>query len=495
MRRDGSPGVSRRDVTVLLAFVVLAVALVAARQLAPEPDPVTVSAAPPVAGTATAASPDVTARILAMQREALDLVREAAGVGGGGPARVVRLSPTRAALVLVSRPTPYGVADLLAFPEAATRSGDGSVTVRLPVVVLHDASLVLDSALTPQVRLLSPAGAPASLVGLGGSLRLAGSAGRPLDVTSLDPVTGTADEHPDDGRAFVLEMQGRMDVSHVRASALGFGPGMASGMAWAGTAYDPARGDVSHSTFRRNRYGAYTFHAVDMQWTDDVFADNQVYGLAVHDFSSHLVVRGSTAERNGRHGFVLSRGCDDNLFEDNRAEGNLGDGFVLTDAPLPGRSDRAAPVLSRNNVLRRNTAMANGGSGMDVQGGRDTSLVGNHLDDNRLGARFRATATGMLEGNQLRRNAVYGVQIESGAGDVVLRDNRGTGSWADLAVARPVQETGNSFDVRRDTTPRDRHPLADLSGRAAHLVRSRPALAVWLVVLGLPLLARGLVRL
>jgi parallel beta-helix repeat protein len=287
-----------------------------------------------------------------------------------------------------------------------------------------------------------------------------------------------------------------MNLTHVHVGHLGFGQGTASGVAWAGTGYEPARGTVTRSAFRKNRYGAYTFHAADMAWTGNVFEDNQVHGLAVHDFSAGFAIRDNTARRNGRHGFAISRGCHDNLLEGNRSEGNLGDGFALEDAPLAGVRTSKAAIISTGTVLRSNTAVSNGGAGADVHGGKGTTLSGNALTGNRLGVRFAATASGTVEGNQVHRNTVAGIHVEAGAGTVILRGNHASGSWADLLVARDVEQSGNVFGVERVRLPAPPRPFPQVALTwARDGVASHPAIAVWLVVLCVPLLARAAVRL
>jgi Right handed beta helix region len=497
MRPDRVRRAAGRETAAVLLFVALAVGLIGARHLALALASGGMPGRSPGAGAGRMASPDVTPRVMAIQRETLDLARAAALTASrGGVTGVARLTPTRSALVLLPRGDPYRVADLLRFPTAATATPGGDVAVHLPIVVLRDAVLAIDSGRTPRLRLDSSPAGFASIVGLGGGIELTGSAARPLEITTADPATGAPDGRLDDGRGFVLNNRGRMDLTYVRAGALGFGPGLASGVAWAGTGYEPARGAVTHSAFVGNRYGAYTFHALDMTWTDDLFTDNEVYGLAQGDFSSRFLVRSNQARRNGRHGFVLARGCNDNLLESNVSEANLGDGFALNDAPLErGSTARSSPVSS-GNAVRDSTAASNGGSGADVLGGRETVLVGNHLDGNQFGVRYAATASGRVEGNEIRDNVLAGVRIEATAGEVVLRGNHGHGSWADLAAARTVEQAGNDFGIQRITlTAGAGSGVAAQLTRSARYLRARPALAVWILLLGLPVLSRGLARL
>jgi len=486
------PASALHRATAVLIFVGMAAALLAARHLG-QPSGLRLLGVPgPVPDAVVMAGADVSPRLLAMQRDAVALARWAGRLGtNSGTAQVVRLTPTRSVLVLLPRQEPYTAADLLAFPQAATAPAPGEVVLRLPVVVMRNAVLDVDSARTSRLRLASSPAGFATLIGLGGSILLTGSDRVPLDVGTVDPGTGGIDRRPEDGRGFVLDLQGRMNLSHVRVSGLGFGQGMASGIAWVGTAYEPARGTVTHSTFSGNRYGAYTFHAIGMTWTDDVFEDNQVYGLAAQDFSSEFVIRDSLARRNGRHGFALSRGCQDNVLDGNVAEANLGDGFALDDAPLTGLGPKDPALVSTGNRLRDNTARSNGGSGIDVHGGSDTTLLANRSIGNRLGVRYAATASGTVQDNQVHGNTLVGIRVEAGAGDVVLRGNSGSGSRVDLLTARPVEQAGNGFDVQQATRPVTPRPIAEaVLARAWTAVGSSPALAVWLVVMGLPGIAR-----
>ena len=108
-------------------------------------------------------------------------------------------------------------------------------------------------------------------MGLRGSIHLRGTADQPLRITSFQPGGQVPDTTIDDGRPFVLERSGSMKLRYVHADDLGFGEGTSSGVAWVGTAREPAHGVVTHSTFTHNRFGAYTFRARHMTWAYDKF--------------------------------------------------------------------------------------------------------------------------------------------------------------------------------------------------------------------------------
>ena len=119
-----------------------------------------------------------------------------------------------------------------------------------------------------------------------------------MAISSWDPQQAGPDTEITDGRSFVLQIGGRMDVDHARFEYLGFGTGTSSGVAWRGAAADvagsteriKAQGTVTYSVFAHNHFGAYTHEAQGMLWEDNTFADNTEYGFDPHDFSDDFLV-------------------------------------------------------------------------------------------------------------------------------------------------------------------------------------------------------------
>jgi parallel beta-helix repeat protein len=435
---------------------------------------------------------DATPRRMVIQRAALDtMVRAAKREKGAAHSHVVTVAH-QAVLVLTPRPHPYGVRALSRIPQAAEMLSGRRMLVRIPIVVARGARLVLHSRHVRQLLLQSSPSEDASIMGLRGTIHLRGTADQPLRITSFQPGGQVPDTTIDDGRPFVLERSGTMKLRYVHADDLGFGEGTSSGVAWVGTAREPAHGVVTHSTFTHNRFGAYTFRARHMTWAYDTFDDNQAYGFDPHDFSDDFVVRDNLALRNGRHGIIFSRGCDGNVIERNTSEFNRGHGFMIDDGRSGVTSGPRRMVGSSHNLLIQNRAFGNGHSGIEIEGGQGNEVRLNRTVANFTGIRFRSQASGDIQSNDIRRSRLYGVQVESTAGQVLVRNNMATGSWSDFTADRTVRAAANHFDVVQARSSDDgRRELTGLLPRSAAFLEFRPVVTIWLVVLLVPLVAVG----
>ena len=171
-------------------------------------------------------------------------------------------------LVLAPRDAAYTLDELRGLVPAAF--GDipgqpGAVLLKANVDVPAGAKLVIDPR-TPDVRLTSGPSSFATIISRG-TTTVAGDAGTAVRISSWDPQRAVADNDATDGRSFVLQIGGRMDVDHAQFSYLGFGTGTSSGVAWngagpdvAGSAPDAdrirAQGNATNSVFDHNHFGA-----------------------------------------------------------------------------------------------------------------------------------------------------------------------------------------------------------------------------------------------
>jgi len=101
--------------------------------------------------------------------------------------------------------------------------GGRRLLVRIPIVVTRGARLILHSRHVRQLLLRSSPFSFASIMDLGGMIRLTGTARQPLEVASFQPDVASPDNTIDDGRPFVLDRSGWMNLRYVRAESLGFG--------------------------------------------------------------------------------------------------------------------------------------------------------------------------------------------------------------------------------------------------------------------------------
>ena len=175
------------------------------------------------------------------------------------------------------------------------------------------------------------------------------------DITSYDPAAKGPDTTAADGRSFVRDLNGRMDVINSQLEYLGSDDHVAQ---TARTSLDPAfaavqknsatygvswrisddtfgsniaTGWVEHSTFDHNYIGGYSYGASGITWKDSRFENNDTYGLNPHNDSDNALIMGNTFDHNGRHGLILTKRSDYNIIKNNVAYDNKLHGIMLHD--------------------------------------------------------------------------------------------------------------------------------------------------------------------
>jgi parallel beta-helix repeat protein len=171
-------------------------------------------------------------------------------------------------------------------------------------------------------------------------------------ITSYDPAAGGPDNNSNDGRSFVRNYNGRLDVIGSTLSNLGNGAdlqfqsnqtnspftkleedGATYGASWRISAgslgANIATGWVENSRFEHNYFGAYSFGTSGITWMSSRFDHNTIYGLDPHDDSNNALITRNTFDHNGKHGFIMSKRCDYNEITNNISFGNKLHGFML----------------------------------------------------------------------------------------------------------------------------------------------------------------------
>lgn len=321
-----------------------------------------------------------------------------------------------------------------AVPEAVRQPAPGVWDVDRLLVVTRGATLTIAAPDVREVRLLSQNGRFATIVARNASLLVAGERSRRLAVRSWDVAANGPDTSLADGRGSLsVRGAGRLDATDVSFEDLGFFEGRVSGVAATAARLmdgsDPplaARptGSLTRSRFVRNLFGAYTYEAFGMAWVDDAFVRNRVYGLDPHDNSDGFLIENNLAARNGRHGIILSRFCDDDVIRRNRVVANGAHGIVVDDGKdADGPSDRNAVV---GNVVRDNA-----GAGIWIEGSSHNRIIGNRVDGQRYGVLIQPGSSGNTVGdNVIADSGDYGVFVNGGqvtdvAGNAIARAGTG----------------------------------------------------------------------
>ena len=420
------------------------------------------------------------------------------------PATFPETVPT---LVVPARQAPYDLAELAVAVPDAFGAAEGALLVRASIEIPAGTRVVVDSATTPEVRLLSTSEGFAVVIARGGTLDVRGTEQAPVRIASWDPEAAGVDTEPGDGRAFLLTFGGRMDIAFADVGHLGFGTGTSSGVAWRGEDHVPgavatkASGDVADSVFHSNWFGAYSFEAQGMRFLRNTFRANAAYGFDPHDLSNDFLVEDNVAHGNGRHGFIFSRGCDRNVLRGNVAYDNRGHGFMIDD----GRSEdsdyaEAARLPSNDNQLIGNHAYDNDGSGIEIEGGTGNVVRGNVLERNHVGVRIKNDASAVVADNRIADSRLAGVDVLAGAGAVEVVDNDLTGGWAGIAL-----EEASAAQLATNTTTGASTPEVvggqaqredELTTAVGKRFRWNPLLVLWTAILGIPAVLgiRSLVR-
>lgn len=347
-----------------------------------------------------------------------------------------------ATVVLPRRALPYSMSEVsVRFPESVERVEPDVLLLHEHVLVCPDAGLSLTERDARELRLHSQAHTFVSLIGVDATLSISGTNGHRLWIRSWDPGAGGPDRAHEDGRAYLSSIGGRMDLTHVDATDLGFGTGRTSGVSWKGRPGQKCRGSAAHARFERNYWGAFTFEADQMQWVGNVFANNVGYGFDPHDHSDRFLVEDNAAFGNGSHGFIFSRGCMNNVLRKNVSHSNRGHGIMIDDGKVrnDGNPRHAYAVPSNDNVLEENEVWDNE-AGIAFEGGTGNVIRGNRIHDNQLGIRLEGDASGnQIVANEILASKSYGIYIYNGSDRNRVLDNRIEGGVGGIVVKRSVE--------------------------------------------------------
>jgi hypothetical protein len=378
-----------------------------------------------------------------LAREDSRLLTVVGSVLPGSPAYVQSLDGVDT-LVLTPGGPGYGLADLERLHAAEVRP-DGAVLLTMPVFVAPGARLTIDAPGTT-LRLRSEASGFASLVAWKADLRLAGAHGAPLRLTTWDSAAGAPDTDLVDGRAYVRDVSGYMELRYVAASHLGFWAGRTSGVAWTGNRSTAATGRIENSSFRGNHYGAFASQGQGLRVSDSYFVGNAVDGLSLHRSTAETTVEGSEASGNGRHGFSADQGSESVAYSRVTANDNTAYGIYFSGRPLSdGQSAGGASLRTYGRLtIHGGLLHGNGQAGLRVVDGHFVDVAGTRVADNEDGI----VLVGTSSPTRVRDTVVtgthrFGITVTDGA--AAVSGNRVTGSRTAIRVRdSAVSVAGNT---------------------------------------------------
>lgn len=287
-----------------------------------------------------------------------------------------------------------------------------------------------------------------------------------VDVTSFDPTSNGPDTNIDDQRSFIRTLSGRMDILNSRVSYLGNAlmntpdeqkpaiqrQGGVYGVSWRipdGTyGSNIATGWVEGNVFYKNHFGSFTFGASGMTWKNNYYLENDIYGLDPHDDSNNALIEDNVFERNGKHGFIVSKRCSFNIIRNNTSIDNKLHGFmlhqdsaynVIENNVSYGNADNFAIYASDFNTIRNNKSynprlshirinekskhtfltgneLYGGPRGVYLYGGVDSVLI----SGNTIKGMDQPLATDSAQHVLLANNILSSLRVHVAGGDQVL---------------------------------------------------------------------------
>ncbi|MGH3277031.1 MAG: right-handed parallel beta-helix repeat-containing protein, partial [Streptosporangiaceae bacterium] len=342
-------------------------------------------------------------------------------------------------LVLPSRPLApaYMIADLIR-DGAARLLPDGSVLLQDNVFVASGARLVLTSGQVRAIYLNSRPRGSASIVGWGGSLVFAGTVSHPLIIEGWDEATMTPAADTGRGRPYIREVAGRMAMTNVQVSFLGFWSGRTGGVAWTGLASHPSTGGATSSTFKDDTYGVFVARGLGVRFSGDLFESNQLDGFHVHRGTIGTSAAYSAAVRNGANGFHVDRATLNTVLQDDVSENNTANGFLVDGRPLVASASASGDGVAPGSGVRIENSAATGNTkvGILVEGGSGTVLSANEICARQSGIALRFGATSaVLTGNDVRCRPRVGIALDASAPQALLSGNAVSNARIGVLVA------------------------------------------------------------
>jgi len=298
----------------------------------------------------------------------------------------------------------YSYADLVAYG-ALQPLGNHAALLVDNVFVAANAHLDLGSPNLRTLYLSRSSHGFSSIVAWGGSLAFKGTPQHPLTIMGWDRATKTPAVDAGGGRPYIREVGGRMDVTNVRASALGFWSGRTGGVAWTGATGLPSSGGATSSTFIHDTYGAFVSRGLHVKFQGDLFESNELDGLHIHRNTVGTTVTASSAVRNGTNGFYVGRATDGTVLKEDLSQHNRGDGILVDGRPLvTGASASGSSIAPDSGTYVENsTSVGNLRTGIVLEGGSGTVLRSDEVCAKNTGIAIRTGASDtVVTGNDIR---------------------------------------------------------------------------------------------
>ncbi|MBO0873728.1 MAG: right-handed parallel beta-helix repeat-containing protein, partial [Pseudonocardia sp.] len=327
-------------------------------------------------------------------------------------------------VVLPSRPTPYDLSSLTS-AGAIDKQPDGTLLMQKSVLVGPGAQLQL-AAPGSTLRMTSGPQGFATLTAFKATMVLQGNDGQPLSITSWDPTKNAPDTEPSDGRSYIRSVGGRMDLRAVNTTDLGFWSGRTGGVAWTGSAAEPATGSARAVNFTGNHYGLYSDRTKGLLVNVAQIKNSVMDGVAVNHDSTGTELWNVTSSQNQRNGIAVARGANNVSMRGVIATGNTRNGILVDGTPAAQgpNAGGGSTAHATGFTVDDSTVQGNAEHGILINGADKAELTRNKVNANQDGIIVR----GVTQGTALRENRIsspggFAVAVRDGSTDAVVDKN------------------------------------------------------------------------
>ena len=366
----------------------------------------------------------------------------------------------RITLVLVPRERPYDMAELAEIsPSSVKKQSERSYLVQEHVVVLDGATLTVTDQ---RVRLASDATGFSSVVTLGGTLAVRGSAEEPARFVAWDPHKKAPDTNTADGRGYIRLLGGRSVITDAQFSDLGFWSGRTGGLSITGdtepdqaaagqppenpkgqegvpvvklkpksSSDRPASAELSNIKVAGSAFGLFVADATDLTLADATISGALVDGIVLHRGVRATTLTDVRVDHSGKDGIVVSRDATGISLENTSVTDNGRNGLTMDGRALalgPGVEGDAITPFG-GNAVAGGEFLRNQRYGIEVLGGYGTDVQDAAIGENSVGLVASEAATDvMVDGNTFTGPHEQAVSVRDGATKIIIRNNEVRGS-------------------------------------------------------------------
>ncbi len=363
--------------------------------------------------------------------------------------RLVRISGSLPTLVLSPARRAYTSADLIKY-RALVMLPNHVALLQDSVFVAAGARLSLSGSALHTLYLNNGHGGFTTIVTWGGTLSFAGSAAQPMTIMGWDRTANRAATDVGTGRSYIRDVGGKMTLSEVRVSSLGFWSGRTGGVAWSGATGLRSSGSATSSTFTGNAYGAFVSRGYGIVFNGDLFESNELDGLHVHRYSDVTSIVNSAAVRNGGSGFSIGPATGNVQLTNDVSEHNAGDGYFVNGKPLATSASASggATTPGSGTLIKNSAALRNAKIGILIEGGTGAVIEGDQVCAAVTGVAIRYNVTdSVVTGNDIGCSPRSGLSIGPGAPGLTVSGNRIAGARIGILLSSsgPVKLDNNQI--------------------------------------------------